>query len=125
MSGVAILDEEVVLRHIPGGQHWQVPPEGRISSMNLRLRPGELGISVSRLITTTPALLLDLLGNRELGSKIAWPLVQEIRSLGFDVIADPIEVDRGHALIVPVTADLERKSTLRALASAFSYFDLG
>jgi len=77
------------------------------------------------LITTTPALLLDLLGNRELGSKIAWPLVQEIRSLGFDVIADPIEVDRGHALIVPVTADLERKSTLRALASAFSYFDLG
>jgi len=48
-----VADDELILRHIPGGTTWQ-KPDGTIASPNFRLRPGEVGISVSRLVITSP-----------------------------------------------------------------------
>jgi hypothetical protein len=79
---------------------------------------------VSRLSLTTPADLLARLGNSATGSRIAAARVSDLRALGFDVVADPLPDDPGHALICPTTADLSKKSTQRSLAQLFNYLDL-
>lgn len=116
-----VADDEVVLRHVPGGATWQAPPDGRISSVNFRLRPDETGYSVSRAVLTSADQLLARLGNLATGSRIAVARVADIRALGFEVVPDPIPDDSGHAEIRPVTADPATKSAQRALAAAFHY----
>src|SRR5438067_5348861 len=68
-----ITDDEVLLRHIPGGTLWQAPGP-RITSANFRLRSdqGETGVSVNRLGLTSPQRLLELVGGSvEAGSRVA------------------------------------------------------
>ena len=47
MSDAPIASSEILYRRIPPGTNWFEPPD-RISSMNFKLRPGELGLSVYR-----------------------------------------------------------------------------
>ncbi len=116
-------DEESVLRHIPGGTTWQaVGP--RITSKNFELRPGETGVSVSRIALTTPEQLLARIGNTTTGSRIAIASVEAIRALGLDVVPDPKDYDHGHAEIRPLTADLGGHSLRRQLAALFGFVDL-
>ena len=120
---VQLSDDEIVMRHIPGGPSWQVPPDGRIASPNFRLKPNEAGISVSRLSVTSAQKLMELRGNPESGSHIASARVGDICSFGYMVVADPTDDDPGHALIVPTTARIETKAEQRRLAQLFRYVD--
>ena len=121
MTVDSIADDEVILRHIPGGPSWQAPPDGRISSINFRLRPSETGVSVSRSGTTSPDAMMARLGDPEKGSKIAAITASQIRVLGLDVVPAPTPEDVGHAEIRSAAECLEHKDTLRRLARAFRY----
>lgn len=116
-----VRDDEVVLRHIPGGPSWQAPPDGRIASTNFRLRPGEEGLSVSRASLTAPRSLILRVGDPFTGSRVAAAQVGEVRALGFEIVPVPLLDDVGHAEIRPVTADLSQKSVRRDLALVFRY----
>ncbi len=116
-----IADDEVILRHIPGGPSWQAPPDGRISSINFRLRPNETGVSVSRAGTTSPDAIMARLGDPANGSKIAAVTASEIRRLGLEVVPAPTPEDAGHAEIRSASQSLADKETLRRLARAFRY----
>lgn len=120
MTPLAVGDDEVVLRHIPGGPPWQEPPDGRITSLNFRPRPGEDGLSVSRAGLTAAATLMARLGNPAAGSRIAAAAVADIRALGLEVVPDPIADDPGHALIRPAVA-LATKTARRDLSVLFRY----
>lgn len=120
MTPSPVGDDEVVLRHVPGGPTWQEPPDGRITSFNFRPRPGEYGVSVSRSALTTPAVLMARLGDPASGSRIAAAAVADIRALGLEVVPDPLDDDPGHALIQPTSA-LATKSSKRRLADLFRY----
>jgi hypothetical protein len=117
----AVGDEEVILRHVPGGTTWQAPPDGRPSSVNFRLREGEGGVSVSRAGLTAAADLLARLGNPATGSRVAAASVADIRALGLDVVPVPLDEDPGHAEIRPAAADLSAKDVQRRLARLFRY----
>jgi hypothetical protein len=68
-----ITDDEVLLRHIPGGSLWPAPGP-RITSANFQLRHdrNETGVSVTRLQFTTPQRLLELVGgDPQKGSRVA------------------------------------------------------
>ncbi len=116
-----VADDEVVLRHIPGGPTWQSPPSGRASSLNFRLRAGEGGISVSRVALTTAVDVMARLGDPNSGSRIAAATVAEIRALGLDVAPAPIDTDSGHAEIRSASADLNEQEVRRRLAKLFKY----
>jgi len=116
----AIADDELILRHIPGGTTFQ-KPDGSIASPNFRLRPGEDGISVSRLAITSPEAVMARLGDPETGSRIAVARAGDIRALGFEVVPDPKDYDSGHAELRPTTADASAKQTQKALALLFRY----
>ncbi len=105
MTHDQLQDDEIVLRHIPGGTTWQAPGP-RVTSKNFELRPGEAGISVSRAAITAPDQFMALRGNPATGSRIASAPVAGIRGLGLEVIPDPIPDDPGHALIVSATSIL-------------------
>src|SRR5262245_36509170 len=96
-----ITDDEVLLRHIPGGTLWQTPGP-RITSANFRLRSdeGETGVSVNRLGLTSPQRLLELVGaSVEAGSRVAEARVEAVRALGLLVVPKPLPDDPGHAEI--------------------------
>ena len=116
-----VADDEVVLRHIPGGPTWQAPPSGRASSLNFRLRAGEGGISVSRAALTTTADVMARLGDLNSGSRIAAATVADIRALGLDVVPAPIDADPGHAEIRAASADLNEQDVRRRLAKLLKY----
>ncbi|HEX4592322.1 MAG TPA: hypothetical protein VH120_20475, partial [Gemmataceae bacterium] len=61
-SNDPIADDEIILRHIPGGPDFQQPPDRRITSANFRLRPQDVGISVTRAAITSPQRLLAVTG---------------------------------------------------------------
>ena len=115
-----IADDELILRHIPGGTMWQ-KADGSIASPNFRLRPGEDGISVSRLAVTSTEAFMTRLGDPATGSRIAVARVADIRALGFEVVPVPRDYDLGHAELRPTTADATAKRTPKALAMAFRY----
>ena len=116
-----VADEEIFLSHIPGGPSWQASSDGRITSLNYRLRPCETGLSVSRAGTTTPFALMSRVGNPLTGSRIAAATVSDIRDLGFEVVPTPLLEDPGPAEIRSVTADLPNKAVQRQLALVFRY----
>jgi hypothetical protein len=119
-----IADEEILFRHIPGGTQFQNPPDKPITSENFRLRPGEMGLSVSRSSLTSPEALLIRVGDLAKGSRIAFCRAGEVRALGFWVVPDPIEGDPGHSLIVPGDNDLSARTPRKRLASAFQLLEL-
>jgi hypothetical protein len=122
MAHEQVQDDEIVLRHIPGGTSHQTPPHGRISSVNFRLRPGETGYSVSRAVLTTPDQLMARLGDPATGSRIAAARVADLRALGFDVVPVPLAgIDEGHAEIRATTVNPNDKPVQRALAALFQY----
>jgi hypothetical protein len=123
MSADTVSDDEIVIRHIPAGVHWQVPPTGRASSANFQLRPGigETGLSVSRTARTTPEAMMARLGDPAAGSKVAAAPVSALRALGLEVVPDPIPEDPGHALIVDATASLNNRRLRQHLAALFEY----
>src|ERR1700730_6495441 len=88
-------DDEVLLRHIPGGTLWQAPGP-RITSANFQLRHdrNETGVSVTRLPITTPARLLELVGSSlEQGSRVAFVRVGDVCALGLRVVPKPLAED--------------------------------
>jgi hypothetical protein len=119
----AIADDEIVLRHIPGGTAWQAPGP-RITSGNFSLRHdrGETGVSVTRARTTSADRLLELVGgSAERGSKIAAASVSAIRGLGLRVVPKPLPEDAGHAEIQSDSASLDEHAVRKKLACLFSF----
>lgn len=120
MTHDLVQDDEIILRHIPGGTTWQAPGP-RITSKNFELRPGEVGVSVSRASITTPDRLMARLGDPAKGSRIATAPVAGIRGLGLEVVPDPIPDDPGHALIVSATSSLGDQPIRKRLAGLFAF----
>lgn len=118
-----IADDEVLLRHIPGGTLWQAPGP-RITSANFQLRKdrGETGVSVTRLLMTSPERLLTLVGgNPEAGSRVAQARTGDVRDLGLQVVPKPLPEDQGHAEIQSETASLDEHLTRKKLANLFQF----
>ena len=120
MADDRVSDDELALRHIPGGITFQAPGP-RITSENFKLRPGETGVSVSRSGITTPAQLMARIGDPATGSQIAIASVAAIRGLGFEVAPDPRDYDPGHAEIRSAGADLSSHAARRQLAKLFAF----
>ena len=117
----SIGDDEIVLRHIPGGETYQVPPTSRISSGNFDLKLGEQGASVSWSVRKTPTDLVQAMDGDET-SRVAAARVGDIRAMGLDVIHDPQPDDPAHCLIIDQTATLKNRKTRQKLAATvFSY----
>ena len=117
-------DEEVVLRHVPGGTPWQgSPARPRVTSGNFKLQPerGEIGLSVSRSPPTTPAELVARVGSLATGSRVAWAKVGEIRRFGLDVVAVVIRDDLGHAEIRSARLPVDEQEARRHLADLFRF----
>lgn len=118
-----ILDDEEVLRHIPGGTLWQAPGP-RITSANFQIRHdrNETGVSVTRRGITAPARLLELVGGRsESGSRVGAAKVRAIRDLGLRVVPKPLEHDPGHAEIQSDSASLDDRAIRKRLADVFGF----
>jgi hypothetical protein len=121
-DGDPIADDEIILRHIPGGPTFQQPPGPRITSANFFLRTGESGVSVTRAVITFPARLMAIVaGDPGAGSKIAAARAGDIRALGLSVVPAPTGEDPGHSELRSDAADLNARSTRRALAHLFHF----
>lgn len=119
---VQVQDDEVILRHIPGGTLHQAPGP-RITSRNfeLRLHMGETGLSVSRAGMTSPSALLARVGNVAKGTRVAAITAGELRAVGLEVVPDPLPDDPGHALIRSATADLFDQDVRKLLTLLFQF----
>ncbi len=120
MSAEQVQDDELVLRHVPGGTTWQAPGP-RITSKNFELRSGETGVSVSRQLITSADALMTRLGSPALGSRISAASVEAIRALGLEVVPDPKDYDAGHAEIRSATAELSSHAIRKRLANLFAF----
>ena len=121
-------DDEIILRHIPGGSTWQAPGP-RITSLNFRPRTviGETDLSVNRLRYTSPEQLVELVkGDAAKGSRVAWATVGAVRALGLKVEPKPIEPDDlGHSSIESTdAADLGSQAIQRKLAMLFQFVEV-
>jgi len=118
-----VADDEVLLRHIPGGTLWQAPGP-RITSANFQLRHdrNETGVSVTRLQITSPVRLLELVGGSvDTGSRVAAVRTGELRALGLKVVSKPLPDDAGHAEIQSDTASLDDHACRKRLARLFHF----
>jgi len=118
-----IAADEILLRHIPGGTRWQAPGP-RITSGNFQIRHDrkETGISVTRLVYTSAARLLELMGGSlEKGSQVASVRVDLVRALGLKVIPKPLDEDPGHSEIQSDIASLDDHAVRKRLAMAFQF----
>lgn len=119
-----IADDEILLRHVPGGTQWQAPGP-RITSANFQLRHdrGETGVSVTRLKFTAPERLLELVGGDvDRGSRVAAVRAGDVRSLGLNVVPKPLPDDPGHAEIQSYQSSLDEHACRRRLAGAFYFW---
>jgi hypothetical protein len=113
-----ILDDEWLLRHIPGGSLWQAPGP-RITSANFQLRPdrGETGVSVTRQKLTSSEQLIAIVGGSiEKGSRVAAVQTGEVRALGLKGVPKPLPGDAGHAEIQADGALLKSQAVRKRLA---------
>jgi hypothetical protein len=118
-----IADDEMLLRHIPGGTRWQAPGP-RITSANFQLRHdrNETGVSVTRRRMTTPQRLLELVGgNREEGSGVAVARTAEVRAMGLRAVSKPLPEDPGHAEIQSGEASLDDHACRKRLSMLFHF----
>ncbi len=118
-----IADDEVLLRHIPGGTLWQAPGP-RITSANFQLRHdrNETGVSVTRLKITNPQRLLELVGaSLEEGSRAASVQTRDVRAIGLRVVSKPQKEDPGHAEIQSDKVSLDDHSCRKKLAMLFQF----
>ena len=118
-----IADDEILLRHVPGGTLWQAPG-ARITSANFQLRHdrNETGVSVTRLQITPPERLLELVhGSVETGSRIAAARTGDVRAIGLRAIPKPLPDDPGHAEIQSDTASLDDHACRKRLAMLFQF----
>ena len=121
-----IADDEVLYRRIPPGEDWFEPPD-QISSLNFKLRPNELGISVCRAITVDVAEVLSKPGAIA-GSRVAQVTVGQIRDardskgnpLHLDVVSVNDENDPGHAEIRGPVLGTHAKIAAKALKKLFT-----
>lgn len=116
-------DDELLLRHIPGGTWWQAPGP-RITSANFQLRHerNETGVSVTRLQITSPERLLELVGgSTEAGSRVGRVCARDVRHLGLKVVPKPLPEDPGHAEIQSDTASLDDHACRKKLARLFQF----
>ncbi len=120
-----ILNEEIIYRHIPGGTTWQAPGP-RITSKNftLRMDRNETGISVSRASFTSAESLMSRIGQPAAGSRIAAAKVEDIRSLGLEVVSVPIDDDPGHAEIRSGSTDINDQVIRKQLAGLFEFVSI-
>lgn len=106
-----IADDEVILRRIPPSKldHDSTSPRvgGGLRAASFRMatdeRKGEEGLSCTRLLQTSPQMLLaDLLSDSidPTGWDVCRLFVRDVRALGLDVIHKPTDRDRGHCEIV-------------------------
>ena len=120
-----IADDEILLRHIPGGSWWQAPGP-RITSANFQLRhdKGETGVSVTRKSITSPERLMTLIGGSvEKGSRVAAARVGDVRDLGFLVVPKPLDDDPGHSEIQSDQASLDDHASRKKLARLFQFIE--
>ncbi len=117
-----IADDEIILRHIPGGTLHQAPGP-RITSKNFELRAhlGETGLSGSRAGMTSPDSLLARVGNMAKGSRVAAITAGELRSVGLEVVPLPLDDDPGHSEIRSATADLNDLAVRKLLSLTFHF----
>jgi hypothetical protein len=123
MSDVPVADDEIILRHIPGGTTFQASGP-RLTSINFQVRTatGETGVSVTREAMMTPdAFLVSVGADIANGSRIATATVGEIRALGLQVVPDPLPDNPGHAEIRSGSASLSDRDTRRRLANLFQF----
>jgi hypothetical protein len=116
-------DDELLLRHIPGGTLWQAPGP-RITSANFQLRHDrqETGVSVTRWKITTPERRLELVGGSvQAGSRVAWVRAADARALGLRVVPKPIDNDPGHAEIQSDKSSLDDHACRKKLALLFQF----
>jgi hypothetical protein len=116
-------EDELLFRHVPGGIQFQNPPDKPITSENFRLRPGELGLSVSRSSLTTPEALLRRLGDPAKGSRVAACRVGDLRALGYVIVPDPLPDDPGHAVVLSGDNDLSARTPRKRLANLFQLLE--
>lgn len=123
-DSTAVVDDEMILRHIPGGTTWQAPGP-RITSKNFVLRAdrNETGLSVSRASLTPPAALLARVGKPELGSRVAEATAADVRALGLEIVPVPLPDDPGHAEIRSGTTDLNDQAVRKQLAVLFQFIE--
>lgn len=104
--------DEIILRRIPPDTDvvsTQGNPDGtlRATSSRLKLRPGEQGLSCTRLCLTSPLQLLQQLtfdGIEPEGWMVCRLFVSEVNELGLQVLALPTDRDPGHCEIRPTAA---------------------
>ncbi len=120
MSTTPVSDDDILLRHVPGGTTWQAPGP-RITSKNFEIRAGETGVSVSRVSITSADALMARLGDPTKGSRIAGASVAAIRALGLEVVPDPKDYDAGHVEIRSGTASLSSQAVRNQMKTLFQF----
>ena len=123
MSDLPVADDEIILRHIPGGTTFQAPGP-RLTSINFQVRTatGETGVSVTRQAMMSPDVFLVRVGaDVTKGSLVATATVGDIRALGLQVVPDPLPDNPGHAEIRSGSASLSDRDTRRRLANLFQF----
>ncbi len=121
---VEIGDDEIVLRHIPGGATFQKPgPILTRGNFKLRHEKGETGLSVSRQAITGAA---EFLRKRRTSdeSRVAAARVGDIRALGLKVVPRPLDQDPGHAEIQSDSVSLDEKAVRKGLSKLFRFIDV-
>lgn len=101
-------DDEVILRRIPpsrlGMDSTKPLPNGRrATSLHLATKPGEVGLSCSRLRQTSPRELLAELVGADIdptGWMVCRIWVRDVRQLKLEVIHKPTARDNGHCEIL-------------------------
>ena len=117
-----IANDEVLLRHIPGGTLWQAPGP-RITSANFQLRHdrNETGVSVTRAKITSPERLVELVGGDQ-DSRVACARTDTVRALGLTVVPKPLlPEDPGHAEIQSDQVSLDDHACRKKLALLFQF----
>ena len=115
-----ISDDEFLIRRVPPGEVWQ--KAGREpTSVNVELRPGEMGLSASRASITTPTALLAQIGaSVGQGWLVITARVGDLRAFGLRIVPKPEDHNLGHVEIEPAEVELSRRSVRRALIRLFT-----
>lgn len=119
-----IADDEIILRHIPGGTTFQAPGP-RVTNRNFVLRHDrqETGVSVARAAISPPTDFLIRHGDPQTGSRVAATTAGDIRELGLEIVPDPLNDDPGHSEIRSAAASLDDLAVRRALTKSFVFLD--